>query len=123
MPLYYTDGNEGLFSRITETFDQLERDLGVTWTPYARVLVFNSLTAMQEDPSPTWLAGREARLARTTEMIARLPDLVRQVSRNESVEGRVTYFQVLHWLTDHLDGVCPFEKRPVAEEDRHGEFA
>lgn len=123
MPLYYTEGNEGLYRQVDALLDEIEKRMGVSWSPHARVLVFNSLAAIQEDPSPVWAADREERDIRFRGMVERLPQLAVEIAVTESVEQRLTYYQVLHWLSGHLDGLCPFEKRPVAEEERRGELA
>lgn len=119
MPLYYTEeGGEQFFAVINALCDAYERDRGLRISIHTRVLVSNTIVAIREDPSPAWLAseGNLSRIAQTE--LEALPRVLNDLAASEAIDGQLTYFQTLHWLTRHLDTLCPFDKKPRRSRGR-----
>ena len=94
------------------------RQSDVRITPQATVLIKNVLDAITDDPHPRWRfrgltegpsAGTLIDVQGT--LTRDLPDILRAVREQEGTgDGGVTSFDLLHWLSKHLDGLCPFDK-------------
>lgn len=112
MPLYFTEGNEGLFLQINNLCDRAELESKVRYSVQTRVLIFNTLAAIVEDPSDSWEATEEDRRGALREFVGRLPKSLQELSETADAGQRVSYFDTLHWLSARLDSVCPFQKNP-----------
>jgi hypothetical protein len=114
MPLYYSDESlTPLFKQVTKACDELQETSDVETTLNTRVLIFNTLSAVLEDPSPYWREGEEDRQGRFADLTEQLPALLSKLAKVEGLKAparRITYFQTLHWLQRNLDKFCPFEK-------------
>lgn len=112
MPISYTyAGTEEMLGRINKICDRLTEQTGAKWSTHTRVLIFNSLAAIVEDPLPDWQRSRSSdRRKQQASLLRRLPRLLRAMASGRR-QRPITYFEVLHWLTDHLDAICPFQKR------------
>lgn len=78
---------------------------------YTRVLIFNVLDAIQGDPSPVWaLSSSAERNYHYQQLSDSIPMLIQQFVEKERINGQLTFFQGIHWLTSNLDKLCPFQK-------------
>jgi hypothetical protein len=125
MPVYIPEGNENpfgqVFSQINYVCDRIQADRGVKFSIPFRILFYSTLTAILEDPSPAWLASQETRVLEFGRLMERLPDIFSEIASTENVAGSVTYFEGLHWLSEHLNSWCPFDKsrrRPVRAQNK-----
>lgn len=110
MPWLYTEAQDGLFAIVNAQCDQVEAATGIRCSPHMRALVVNTLSAVVEDPSPTWRAGAQERQRRLAQLVETLPQTLITLVKSASIEGRLSYFDTLHWLTARLDTICPFDK-------------
>jgi hypothetical protein len=110
VPLYYTEGNEQLFARVNAICNTIEAERKIAISINARVLIFNAISAVREDPSLAWVANNESVEAQFARLVEELPLQVDQMVTASEVGGRVTYFDAMHWLSGHLDAICPFQK-------------
>ena len=74
--------------------------------------MFNAITAIREDPSPLWKDGPLEPAHVAAHMEADLPALIGRIMDEVAVDRQVTYYELLHWLGDNLDSLCPFVKTP-----------
>jgi hypothetical protein len=91
----------------------------VRLTPQARALTKVVLEAITEDPHRGWLTrtggqeypSAEVLLAQQQALVRDLPNLFTQIKEERTVvDGNVSTFDVLHWLSRNLDNYCPFDK-------------
>lgn len=118
MPLYFTEGGEGVFNRVNAVCDRIELENEVQCTVHFRVLVFNALTAIVEDPSESWTASPVERRTQYNRFLKNLPNLILDLAKNDSAGQKLSYFDGLHWLSSRLDSICPFEKSPERRQRR-----
>jgi hypothetical protein len=111
MPLYYTEGDERLFDRLNQVVGNIEREKGVTISIHTRVLMFNVVSAIREDPSPKWITDRNDMERRFSEVVGNLQKIIERVVEEEKFDKRLTIFQALHWLSQNIDSICPFKKK------------
>jgi hypothetical protein len=84
-------------------------DAEVSWS--ARQLIATILNAMVNDPHPAWDSfDRDRVYELKLELENDLPSLMQRIIDDELVTGEVTTFDVLHWLTRHLESICPVTK-------------
>ena len=112
MPLYYTEGNDRLFARINEVCDAIEHEHGIRCSVHSRVLMFNTLSAITEDPSPEWVGNSARQADVSSQMIENFPRILSVMLAEAASDGRLTFYQTLHWLGENLNSICPFEKTP-----------
>jgi hypothetical protein len=120
MPPYFTPENERVLSRVNDACDRFEVNGNVQCTPAFRALLANTLSSIVEDPSPLWVSSAADRRQRYEGFIDGLDNLLYEMAE-DSVDGKLTYFDGLHWLGHRLDSLCPFEKsrrRPIRAEGR-----
>ena len=110
MPLYYTEADRGLFTEINRLCDAVGQETGVLYSMHSRVLIFNSLTAILEDPSNAWKAGDGDRRRQFEGFSSALPQMLVEIAKAAGVKGKISYFDTMHWLSTHLDSLCPFDK-------------
>lgn len=111
MPLYYTEGDDRLFDRLNQIVGDIEREKKVTISMHTRVLIFNVVTAIREDPSPKWITDRDDIERRFSEVLGSLQRTIERVVQEENLGNRLTTFQALHWLSLNIDSICPFRKK------------
>ena len=110
MPLYYTNGEERLFKYINNIADRLERDRVDRISMYTRVLIFNMISAIKEDPSPSWIATRDELDFQYAKIVKELPKLIQRFVKQAGQNRQLTFFEAMHWLSLNLDSICPFQK-------------
>lgn len=114
-------------SSIINTFETLAKISWLTWkqnriiwkieryketqlSTHTRILLSNIIDAVNADPSPYWVESAEKRRKGYNEVLDNLPKTIEKLIDSERTNGRVTFFDALHWLSLHLDDICPFEK-------------
>ena len=110
MPLYYAEDDRGLFNQINRLCDSVGQQTDVFYSVHSRVLIFNALTAILEDPSNAWKATDTDRRRQFERFLSALPQLLSDIAKTVGVKGKISYFDTMHWLSSHLDSLCPFEK-------------
>jgi hypothetical protein len=120
MPVYVPQGSENpfgqVFSQINYVCDRIQIERGVQFSASVRILIYSTLTAILEDPSPIWNADEETRAFQFGRLLDQLPGILSELAATENVAGQLTYFEGLHWLSERLNSICPFDKsrrRPV----------
>lgn len=92
----------------------------VRLTPQAHLLIKVVLESITEDPHLSWGSKNDGHPQALDELeteqqklTTQLPELLRSISQYETVrQGIVSTFDVLHWLSGRLDGLCPMRKLP-----------
>jgi hypothetical protein len=110
MPLYYAEDDRGLFTQINRLCDAAGQDTGTLYSVHSRVLIFNALTAILEDPSNAWKASDIDRRRQFERFSSALPGMLVEIAKAAEVKGKISYFDTMHWLSSHLDSLCPFDK-------------
>jgi len=72
---------------------------GIEITADAQNLTKVILNAVLSDPHPRWEATPEERVEIVTNYIQDLPDTLTTLAKDEHVEGSITTFDLLHWLS------------------------
>jgi len=109
-PIYYIHDGERLFQRVMRICDEIEKSKEIEITMHSRVLIFNILTAITEDPHPSWRVMQFDLREILENKIETLPKNLNEVINYEKPKKRLTSFHLLHWLGLRLDSICPFEK-------------
>ena len=95
-----------------ESLVRFESEHHIRVSPWARRLIFSTLHAIQEDPSPHWRERDPVTLReQSSRIVQEIPEMILEISRQESITHEITYFDVLHYLTFKIDDICPFSKR------------
>jgi hypothetical protein len=123
MAVYFTDrSDDEILRTVNRICDSLEQEMRVSCTQHTRALVANALSAVAEDPSPSWRAARPELRDKFGFLVSSLPRMMSELARDEVGDGglrgmfakedrpKLTFYQTLHWLTANLDRICPFEK-------------
>jgi hypothetical protein len=81
---------------------------GIEVTAEAQNLTKTILNGVLSDPHPRWEATPEERVEIVNNYIQNLPETLTTLAKDENVEGSITTFDLLHWLsTDkHLARIC-----------------
>jgi len=90
---------------IQAAADKLEDSTGVEVSGQAKNIIFYVVSAVETDPHPAW-----RQWPGKSQFLESLPEYLSSVVEEERVKRKVTTFDVLHWLSRHLEGICPIEK-------------
>jgi hypothetical protein len=110
MPIYYTEGEDGLFKLIDRWADESTSRSGIEVSKHTRVLIHNLLTGIREDPSTLWQGTTMEFDSAYREMEDRVPQLLDQLASETAVSKKVSIFDAMHWLSTNLDNICPIPK-------------
>ena len=97
--------------------DLAAREAQVRLTGNAKSLIKLVLDSVTEDPHRSWrsTSGRkvttEKLLSTSNQLSADLPETLRRIKQSLGV-NELSTFDVLHWLTENLDSICPMIKLP-----------
>ena len=88
---------------------EFEGKTGIEVSRSTRSLIQVVLEAIVLDPHPRWRVSEDYRRITVGKFVADLPRILQRVSRQERVRGMITSFDVLHYLSVELDGLCLFK--------------
>lgn len=97
---------------LEDRFREFTLETGVGISADAENLIKVILNAILSDPHPAWTATAEERVEIVASYISSLPQALTTLANEESVEGQITSFHVLHWLStdEHLAGICIIDR-------------
>lgn len=102
---------DDLVRHVNTIIHQCEVRREVSFSSASKELIIATLVAITQDPSPRWRISspQDCTLGCST-ILTELSKNLDKLASLERGTGRVTYFQVLHWLGTNLDSLCPFPK-------------
>ena len=88
---------------------EFSHETGIEVSRAAQSLIHVILEAIILDPHPRWNVSEDYRMVTVGRFISDLPLILEGVARQERVRREMTSFDVLHYLSVELDGLCLFK--------------
>ncbi len=102
---------DDLVRHVTTIIHQCELQRELSFSSASKDLIIATLVAITQDPSPRWrISSPQDFNLGWSKILTELPKSLDKLASLERKTGRVTYFQVLHWLGTNVDSLCPFPK-------------
>jgi hypothetical protein len=92
----------------TRAVDLFEARTGIDVSHSAQQLMEDLTSAIEFDPHPSW--PRDQSVLSRFAHSAFVADLLQTIAKEEHVEHMVTTFDIVHFLSRHLDSLCPIQK-------------
>ena len=113
MPLMYLRNDDQLLSKVWEICNKVESDKKILVTTHARVIIYNLLAAITDDPHPNWIAYETQRKDALDKQLYKLEERIHEIIKEEKVQKKLSTFDVLHWMIKVIDEICPFRKSQI----------
>jgi hypothetical protein len=88
---------------LEATWRKFTDETGVEVSSGTKRLIMTILNAVLSDPHPLWKATPAERVEIVGSYISSLPSLLSNVVTDEGVEGKITSFDLLHWISKDRD--------------------
>ncbi|MBN8586058.1 MAG: hypothetical protein J0M37_13285 [Ignavibacteria bacterium] len=117
MPFIYFPSNDFrndfvdiIIRQVEQVSNDIGKEMNVEITTGARVIMMNLLEAIINDPSNQWSDSKREREIVLNDKLGSLhKDLETMINIYEY--KKVTTFDLIHWLADNLNNICPIKKR------------
>ena len=97
-------------NQVDKVCDTFMEQTNIEVTGKTRELITTILSAIEEDPHPAWRVEEDVLRLEANALLEEMPLNFRRIVRQTHELERITTYHFLHWLTKHLDPLCPFEK-------------
>lgn len=102
----------GQLQALDKLFTDFSRETGTSISFQAKVVVKELIEAITSDPHRSWKNQEDevylAWLQWNT--IEQLGEHLKALRKGEKAQIGITTFDILHWLSRNLEGICPGEK-------------
>lgn len=98
------------YDRIANICEEFRHERYIDVSQQSKILIKDILDAIILDPHPRWKFTKKKRKHVANYFASELYVNLFNIAKEEQVEKIITSFDILHWLSRHIDKLCPFTK-------------